>query len=75
MIPEVQILRVDPVQCSIEDLGPAVAWLRQGGVVVMPTDTAYGLAVDIRNDAAVRTTDLSYFSRRAGGRSSGVPCA
>jgi L-threonylcarbamoyladenylate synthase len=54
MIPEVQRLRVDPVHCCVDDLAPAVSWLRQGRVVIIPTDTVYGLAVDIRNDAAVR---------------------
>lgn len=49
-----RVLRVDPEQCRVEDLAPAVDWLRGGGIVVLPTDTLYGLAVDIRNDAAVR---------------------
>ena len=34
-------------------LQPAVEWLRQGGIVALPTDTFYGLAVDVRSDAAV----------------------
>jgi len=45
---------VDPDRCTAEDLAPAAAWLRAGGVVAMPTDTLYGLAVDIRNAAAVK---------------------
>lgn len=49
-----RLLRVDPLACGVEDLAPAVAWLRAGGVVVLPTDTLYGLAVDIRNASAVR---------------------
>lgn len=49
-----RLLRVDPELCTAEDLAPAAEWLRSGGVVVMPTDTLYGLAVDIRNAAAVR---------------------
>jgi len=32
----------------------AVQALRQGGVIVYPTDTLYGLGADIMNDAAVR---------------------
>jgi L-threonylcarbamoyladenylate synthase len=52
--PDARIVRVDSERCRIEDLAPAVSWLRGGGVVVIPTDTSYGLAVDIRNDAAVR---------------------
>ena len=47
-------ITVDPERCTVEELAPAAAWLRAGGVVAMPTDTFYGLAVDIRNAAAVR---------------------
>jgi L-threonylcarbamoyladenylate synthase len=54
MSDEVRRLRVDPVSCQVADLAPAVQWLRAGGVVVMPTDTLYGLAVDIRSESAVR---------------------
>ena len=49
-----RLLSVDPAQCLPADLAPAADWLRAGGVVAMPTDTFYGLAVDIRNAAAVR---------------------
>lgn len=54
MINDNRLLRVNPDTCTAAELGPAVAWLRAGGVVAMPTDTLYGLAVDIRNPAAVR---------------------
>jgi len=49
-----RVLRVDPAGCTVADLAPAVAWLRGGGIVAMPTDTLYGLAVDIRSVLAVR---------------------
>jgi len=49
-----RLLRVDPEHCSIEDLAPAVAWLRHDGIVALPTDTLYGFAVNIRSSAAVR---------------------
>ena len=49
-----RILRVDAEACTSAELAPAVEWLRSGGVVAMPTDTLYGLAVDIRNASAVR---------------------
>jgi L-threonylcarbamoyladenylate synthase len=49
-----RVLKVDAERCTAEDLAPAAAWLRDGGVVAMPTDTFYGCAVDIRNAAAVR---------------------
>jgi L-threonylcarbamoyladenylate synthase len=47
-------VRVDPEACTVAELAPAAAWLRAGGVVALPTDTLYGLAVDIRNASAVR---------------------
>ncbi|NQW05701.1 MAG: threonylcarbamoyl-AMP synthase [Acidobacteria bacterium] len=47
-------LRVDPDGGDRGALAPAVAWLRRGGIVAIPTDTFYGLAVDVRNAAAVR---------------------
>jgi L-threonylcarbamoyladenylate synthase len=46
-------LRVDPATCTDADLARAVAWLRAGGVVVFPTETFYGLAVDPRSAGAV----------------------
>lgn len=39
---------------SSEDLKRAVKILRAGGVVVFPTETAYGLAVDATNIKAIR---------------------
>lgn len=47
------MLRVDPASCRPEDLGPAVERLRSGGVVVFPTETFYGLAVDPSSSKAV----------------------
>lgn len=49
-----RLLRVDPEHCSVEDLAAAVAWLRKDGIVAVPTDTFYGLAVNIRSSSAVR---------------------
>ena len=46
---------MDPVSCSVADFAAAVDRLRAGGVVAFPTDTVYGLAVDPRSAAAVRT--------------------
>jgi L-threonylcarbamoyladenylate synthase len=47
-------LGVDPRADAAIDLTPAVAWLARGGIVLMPTDTFYGLAVDPTSDDAVR---------------------
>jgi L-threonylcarbamoyladenylate synthase len=38
----------------VTDIDQAVAVLRRGGVVAVPTETVYGLAADARNPAAVR---------------------
>jgi len=48
------VLSVNPATCRPEILEPAVDWLRAGGVVAMPTDTFYGLAVDPTSATAVR---------------------
>jgi len=49
----VNTLRIDRDTFDPADLAPAVDWLRGGGIVAMPTDTFYGLAVDPTSDAAV----------------------
>jgi L-threonylcarbamoyladenylate synthase len=41
-----------------QDLHEAVAILKAGGVVVFPTDTAYGLAVDATNPAAIKKLQI-----------------
>jgi L-threonylcarbamoyladenylate synthase len=59
-------LVVDAVTCTAEDVRPAAEWLAQGGVVAFPTDTWYGLAVNVRDAAAVRRLfDLKGRSARA----------
>ncbi len=47
-------LIVDPTTVRPSDLAPAVVWLRDGGIVALPTDTFYGLAVDPRSPEAVQ---------------------
>ena len=41
------------LQINKENIDKAVAYLKQGGVVIHPTDTCYGLAADITNKVAV----------------------
>ena len=41
-------------EVSDAEIGAAVARLRAGGLVAMPTETVYGLAADASNDSAVR---------------------
>lgn len=61
-----QRLQVDPATCTAEDLAAAGVWLTNGGIVAFPTDTLYGLAVNVRDAAAVRRLfDLKGRSARA----------
>lgn len=48
-----RLIRLDAGTCRLVDLEPAVRWLRRGGIVLYPTDTFYGLAVDPTSSAAV----------------------
>ncbi len=47
-------LILDPRSFGVDDLAPAVAHLRAGGVVAVPTDTYYGLAADPTQAGAVK---------------------
>ena len=47
-------ITVDPARCRPEELAPAIEWLRADGVVAVPTDTFYGLAVNPTSSIAVR---------------------
>ncbi len=46
-------VEVDPDSCTAADLAAAVDWLGRGGIVLYPTDTFYGLAVDPESATAV----------------------
>ena len=46
-------LRVDPSAPEPDDIAEAVEALQRGGVVVFPTETFYGIAVDPRSASAV----------------------
>jgi L-threonylcarbamoyladenylate synthase len=59
-------LHIDPLRVTAEALMPAVAALRDGGVVAFPTETFYGLAVDPRLTFAV--TKLFALKRRPADR-------
>lgn len=51
--PSPQIRRIDPDRPDPAALKEALARLRAGGLVVIPTDTVYGLAADPSNAAAM----------------------
>src|SRR5688572_8379333 len=48
-----RVMKIDRRRVSRKALAEAVAVLRAGGAIVMPTETAYGLAADPANAAAV----------------------
>jgi len=48
-----RVLRIGSETLDASALAPAARWLRDGGIVVFPTDTFYGLAVDPTSDDAV----------------------
>ena len=45
--------KIDPQKPSAEAIKLAVEVLKSGGVIVYPTDTLYGLGVDITNEQAM----------------------
>ena len=49
-----EMLSVDPQHLKGRRVGRAAEVLRQGGVIVYPTDTIYGLGCDITNKEAVQ---------------------
>ncbi len=53
-MPTLRVLAVDPLHPRDDRLGEAVAALRAGGVVAVPTETFYGLAVDAFAGPALR---------------------
>ncbi len=48
-----RLIRVDPRKPSVGDLREAVRLIREGGVIVYPTDTVYGLGANALNSEAV----------------------
>jgi protein-tyrosine phosphatase len=51
---ETRVIRVDPLTFDPAALEPAIAALRNGGLVGMPTDTVYGVAANLDQPEAVR---------------------
>jgi tRNA threonylcarbamoyl adenosine modification protein (Sua5/YciO/YrdC/YwlC family) len=62
-----EILNIDPQHMKGRRIKKAVDILRDGGVIVYPTDTVYGLGCDITNKEAIERI------RRIKGRSSKKP--
>ena len=47
------LLRINPGKPNFEEIAKVVACLRDGGVVIYPTDTVYGIGCDITRQRAV----------------------
>ena len=48
-----QYFKIDPENPDLEIVKEAVSVLNEGGIIVYPTDTLYGLGVDMTNSEAV----------------------
>lgn len=53
-VSQTRVITVDPERFEPEALAPAVEALRGGGLVGMPTETVYGIAVDLEKPESVR---------------------
>jgi len=49
-----RVIQVDPDHPDLEKLKPAAESLQKGGIIGLPTETVYGLAVDLDRPEAVR---------------------
>ncbi len=47
------VIKTDPVNPELSVIKEAVSFLKGGKVIAFPTDTVYGIAVDVFNDLAV----------------------
>jgi tRNA threonylcarbamoyl adenosine modification protein (Sua5/YciO/YrdC/YwlC family) len=58
-MPDTRVIKIDRNNFTPEELQPAVEAIESGGLVVFPTETVYGIAVDASNEEAVkRLTEL-----------------
>ena len=48
-----RVIKINPQKPELQVINLAVKTLKEGGVVVYPTDTAYGLGVDALNEQAI----------------------
>jgi len=53
-MPDSRVIALDPERFDPEALAPAAEALRGGGLVGIPTETVYGIAVNLDDDGAVR---------------------
>jgi len=50
----VEIIKIDPKSPKITDIKKAIGVLESGGLIIYPTDTAYGLGANALDEKAVR---------------------
>ncbi|MGQ9609516.1 MAG: L-threonylcarbamoyladenylate synthase [bacterium] len=48
-----KVVKADPINPELSVIEEAVSFLKAGKVIAFPTDTVYGIAVDVFNDLAV----------------------
>ena len=48
-----QYIRINPESINAKELKPVIECLQNGGVIIYPTDTVYGLGCDINNKKAL----------------------
>ena len=53
------LLRINPNKPNFEEIEQVVKCLRDGGVVIYPTDTVYGIGCDINKQRAVERAPLN----------------
>ncbi len=51
---QTQLIKINPNRPAVSTLKKAAAIIKKGGLVVLPTDTVYGLVCDATNPEAVR---------------------
>ena len=51
---DTEILKVDGINVTKEELAPAAEILRAGGLVAFPTETVYGLGADALDEKAAK---------------------
>lgn len=54
IIKQTRILEIDPSNPKIEDLLDAAKVVKEGGLIIFPTETVYGLGADALNNVAVK---------------------
>ena len=68
-----RVVTVDPDEGPWPALEELAAIIEDGGLVAIPTETVYGIAVNVRDEAAVRRLAQVRGRAAAGAPSTGLP--